>query len=162
MKLLLEFSIHHWQEMVFALIFAALADLLRLGSAIRTGVRHIRNRLAEQSLTRLRNRIVELERYREILRLYLTGERALYLHTLTMILAVLVCICMAAIVLVLERCGLFPNGEIMAIGSLTVAVVFGTYGIRLASMDIRPKVSELLTKLDEEIFELKAKIGKGA
>jgi hypothetical protein len=58
----------------------------------------------------------------------------------------------------LGRFGLFPNAEIFDIALLAIAVVLGTYGIRLASMDTRPKVSELITKLDGEISELKAKL----
>jgi hypothetical protein len=42
-----------------------------------------------------------------------------------MILAVLVSMCFAGIVLVLERFGLFPNAEIFAAGMLGIAIVFG-------------------------------------
>lgn len=158
MKPMLEFCAHHSSDLMFALLFAIIADLLRIGSLIRSGLRKMKNRLAEQSVARLRKRIIELEQYRETIRLYLTAERALYLHILGMVLAVLVLMCMTGIVLMLGRFRLLPNAEILATGVLMIAVVFGTYGVRLASMDTRPKVSELITKLDGEISELKAKL----
>ena len=122
---LLDFFAHHWLDIALAVVFAIVADLIRIGSLIRAGVRHVKNRLAEQSLARLRKRIDELEKYRATLSLYLNAERALYLHALGMILAVLVSMCFAGIVLVLERFGLFPNAEIFAAGMLGIAIVFG-------------------------------------
>lgn len=57
----------HWVEIVFALVFAAIVDSLHVGSLLRSGVRHINNKLAEHSAKQLRARIEALERYKNVL-----------------------------------------------------------------------------------------------
>jgi hypothetical protein len=75
-----------------------------------------------------------------------------------MVLAVLLCICMAEIVLGLGRLGLAPGAEILGIGTFAIAMILGAYGLRLASLHSRLKVSELIEKLNGEISGLKAKL----
>jgi hypothetical protein len=61
----------HWIDfvvaIVLALVFAVVADLLQVGSKLRGSIRHIKNRLAEQSVKRLQKRIKELADYRDVL-----------------------------------------------------------------------------------------------
>jgi hypothetical protein len=150
----------YWPDFLLALVFAIVVDLLRIGSIIRDGVRRIKNKLAERSVAQLQKRIVDQERYRNMIAaLYLESDKALYLHILGMVLAVLLLICVSAILFILGTLGLGPAGlEIMIVGFLAIAVVFAVYGLRLAALDTRPKVSEMITKLDAGIATLKAKL----
>lgn len=57
-----------WPDIVLAagvaVVFAVLVDLFRVGSQIRNGTRHVKNKLSERSVARLSKRIAELERYK--------------------------------------------------------------------------------------------------
>ena len=68
MDSVISFWYRHWLDLVvaivLALVFAVIADLLQVGSRLRAGIRHIKNRAAEQSVKQLKQRIKELESYR--------------------------------------------------------------------------------------------------
>ena len=66
--------------------------------------------------------------------------------------------CAGAIILLLERMLPERGADLLALGIFAIAIVFCMYGIRLASLDVRPKVEELLAKFDAEIAEMKGKL----
>jgi hypothetical protein len=146
--------------LIWALAIWFIFDLLRLGSYMRGFPRHVRNRLAERSISRLRSRITELERYRQALTLYLSSDRAFYLHALGILFGILPFGCMAGAMMILVSLG-FPPGqsvvpfEILALCILVIAIVVGIYGLRLASWDTRAKISEVAAKVDAEIAAMK-------
>jgi hypothetical protein len=148
----------YWPDFVVALVLAVIVDSLRIGSLIRTGVRRIQDRLAEQSTASLRTRIQNQEGYRTTLASYLTSDKGLYLHTLGMVLVVLLLMCVGTVILLLERMVPERGVDLLALGIFAIAIVFCVHGIRLASLDTRPKVEELLAKLDAEIAAMKAKL----
>lgn len=149
-----EIWVRYWPDFVIALVLAVIVDSLRIGSLIRGGVRRIQDRLAEQSVASLRARIQVQERYREGIARYLTSDKGLYLHTLVVVLTVLLLMCAGAVVLLLEP--IVPDVRLLGLGIFTIAIVSCVYGMRLASLDTRPKVEDLLAKLDAEIAKMKA------
>ncbi len=154
--------VRYWPELVETLVFALLAavivDFLQIGSRMRGWVRRFRNQMAEQSIASLRTRIQKQERYRDTVASYLTSDKVLYLHTLGMVFAVLLLMCGGAVILLLERIMPVRGVEILASGMFIIAMLCCAYGLRLASLDTRPKVEELLAKLDAEIAGMKAKL----
>ena len=151
-----------WPDIVLAVglaaVFAVVVDLLRVGSRIRNGTRHLKNKLSERSVARLRKRIAELEQYRDRVALYLSSDRALYLTALGIILGVLTFISSGAIIAILDRLGAIPNGDILTLMPFAIAIVLAVYGMRLASLVTPEKVSELIATLDADIADLKAKL----
>ena len=65
----------HWQEnaialvlaVVFAMVFAIIADAMSIGSHVREVLRRFKNKRAERSVTRLRERIKVLQHRRKML-----------------------------------------------------------------------------------------------
>jgi hypothetical protein len=154
-----EWCVQHSGEIYLAAFFALVFELLRPASLIRAAFRRIKNKFAEKSVARLRQRITQLEKYRDTVALYLSSEKALYLHILGMILFVLLCMCGAGLVVLLY--GFFGDeygGRIVAFGLLAVGMIIGAYSLRLTALDTRPKVSTLVEQLNSEIAALKAKL----
>ena len=158
-----QFVVEHWTELIFAVVFAivfgVIADFVQPASRLRTAMRHLKNRLAEQSAARLRTRISETEHYRNRVNAYLASDKAHYLATLQFILGILLLMCMGAGILLVGRLTLIPGAfELLALAPIVVAIVMAVYAIRMASWDTRPKISEVIQKLDREISELNAKL----
>src|ERR1035441_2627961 len=158
-----DFVVQHWTELVFAVIFAivfgVLADFVQPASRLRAAIRHLKNKLAEQSAARLRTRIAETERYRDRVAVYLASDKAHYLATLQFILGILLLMCMGAGVFLMGRLTLIPGDfELVALAPIAVAMVLAVSALRMASWDTRPKISEVIEKLDREIAGLKAKL----
>jgi hypothetical protein len=66
---------------------------------------------------------------------------------------------MGAGVFLLGRLTLIPGDfELVALAPIMVAMVMAVYALRMASWDTRPKIAEVIEKLDREIAELKAKL----
>ncbi len=154
----------------FGLFFLVLFELFSLGSRLRGVLRHVRNKLSEQSAVRLRKRIRELELYRESLVSFMSSDKALYLHTFRYVIAILVFMCLGACCLVLDYIGIFSRLGIPgispfvlgALAFLAVAAAAGIQGLRIAALDTRAKVSDMAGKLDTEIGDLKAKLNSGS
>ena len=153
----------------FALVFAIVVDLLRVGSRIRDFVRFIRNKLSEKSVARLQKRIKELEKYRDSLVLMMSSDKAHYLGTFRLILGILLCMCIGMIVFITGHfvspmLSAFTLGESQAVRSMdlfaififTIAIAIAAQGLNVASWDTRPKVAEQIKKYDAEIDNLKA------
>lgn len=157
------FVIQHWIELVigavFAILCAVLADFVQPASRLRAAVRHFKNKLAEQSAARLRTRIAQTELYRDRVAAYLASDKALYLATLQFSLGILLLMCVAAASFLIGRLTLIPGqSELLALAPIVGAIIIGVYGVRMASWDTRPKISEVIAKLDGEITELRAKL----
>ena len=156
------FVIDHWPDVIIAAVlaalFAAIFEFVPIGSGIRSAIRHFKNRLSESSVKRLRDRIASLERYRETVTMYMSSDKAQYLHTLGIVLAVLVCICAGVVAILLGTLGLVRDAGILALGIFAIGITVGVYGLKLASLDTRAKLSELVQKLDADIANLKAKL----
>jgi len=159
----------HWIEIVWALVFAVVfavgADLLQVGSRLRAGIRHIKNRAAEQSIKQLKQRIKELGNYRDGLAKYLSSDKALYLATLRIVMGVLLCVCMGEILVVfgnvktLARVVQFKDVDmgmfqLFAICFFAMGVFFVIQGGKLASLDSQTKISEQIAKIEGEIANL--------
>lgn len=156
----------HWQDVLLALVLGILVDILRLGSVIRGGLRHIDNKLSEHSTLRLTKRIAQLEKYRNTVNAYASSDKALYLSTLQLLLGILMFMCAGAIVSLLDLLSwisapLRPNALnffALDIGIFAIAIVLAVHGLRLASLDTRLKVTAMVEKLDSEIAVLKTKL----
>ncbi len=161
---MLNFISANWVEILIAVllaaIFAVVADALSVGSAVRASIRQMRNRLAERSFTRIRNRIKQLNLQRSGVALYASSDKALYLNTLRLLLGMLVLGFTGIAVMIFPSVmGLyFPGVRLIALLLFAMTVVIGIYGITLTALDTREKVAELLEKLDSEIDGLKKKL----
>ena len=154
--------IAHPEEIVWAAIFALIiwmiADPWVGDSRIRALIRHIKNKLSEQSAARLRKRITELQKARDVIALYLTSDKALYLAQFRMVMVVLLLICVGAALGLLGQLVRSPNFGVLGIAMYGFAVILVLFGIQFSLLDTRQKVAELLAKRDEEIADLQRKL----
>jgi ABC-type multidrug transport system fused ATPase/permease subunit len=143
---------------VFAIIGAFFWDVVKTGSA--AGIRQLRNKLSEQSVARLRERIVQMEKYRDVLNSYLSSDRALYLATLRLMLGILMFVCLGAVLTILNSLLPLPGlgFSIMALFIFIIAIVLCVYGAQLTGLDTRSKISEKIAALNSETDALKAKL----
>lgn len=143
----------------FALLFALLFDFIQPTSRIRTVVGFIKNKMADRSVARLQARIEELERYRGRLVAYLASDKSHYLAVLQLILGVMALMCLGAAVAMLESLGLIAESfKLVALAPILIALVVAVGGVQTASWDTGPKISEVLSKVEAQIGELKAKL----
>jgi hypothetical protein len=127
-----------WRELLFAIVFAiicaVIVDALDIGSALRTGVRRIRNRLSERSMSRLRRRIAELEKYRDSVNSYASSDKALYLVMFRFVLVTLMFMCMGATTLVVDL--IFkPHSPIALFCTLEIfafSIIVAAQGVKIA------------------------------
>jgi hypothetical protein len=148
-----------WIGAVFGAFFALIFDLVSVDSRIRAGIRHIKNKLSEQSVSRLRKRIEQLEAQRNRYASYLSSDKALYLVTLQGLLLAVICMAFGAAcagIADISRNVLFKLWSIAFYGG---AIPFGFMGIRFALLDSRAKVAKVVEKFDSELLELKTKLG---
>jgi len=143
-----------------ALVLAVLAETLRIGSLIRRGVGYIKNKLAEQSVGRLRKRIAKLEFYRETLKSY--ADKAMYVGTLRVILIMLVYMCIAGLIVIADSMGFILQGKFLASCILATTIGMGAGALRYYALDadIKLKFERLITKLDKDIASLRDKLQK--
>jgi hypothetical protein len=148
-----------------AIIFAIIADFMRIGSILRDGVRFLKNKRAGRSAEKLRKRIAELQRTRDSYAAILVSDKYLYLHTLRAMLIVLVFICIGAGLFILSHfvaesygVAIFFTFDIPAGGIFAIAAVVGIYGLQLAEMDTKDKVANIIARLDTDIAELNVKL----
>ena len=156
------YAIAHWLDLVWALILAAIAESLRIGSHIRGAIRHVQNKLAERSAGRIRKRVKSLEQYRDSLALYLSSDKAHYLVTLRCVLVVLVFMTTGASVFVLGRILArllhSPDYDPLALGCFVMGALVGILALRVASLDTQAKISEAIRNIDSDIQKLRAKL----
>ena len=157
-KIVFYWLLEHWPDVVIAIVLAVIADLLRIGSAIRSGARQIKNRLAEQSVERLRKRIADLEKYQNTVKLYASSDKALYLSMFRFIIAIPVVMCIGAVLALMDTLGVLPNGNIGAICVFSLTVGVGIQAMRFASLDTERKLFDFIAKLGGEIAALQEKL----
>jgi hypothetical protein len=152
-----------------AIIGAMVWSVLKTGSL--AGVRQLRNKLSDVSVSRLRERISQLETYRNRIASYGSSDKALYLAVLQHVVGMLTMMCMAMILFVFEYAAevaplspntvvIGPRGGFAILGAVTlsIAVLFGISAIKLAKLNTTGAISEKLTELDSEIAGLKSKL----
>jgi hypothetical protein len=153
----------HKEDLVWALLFAIIADSFRVGSFVRGGVRRMENKWSELSASRLQERISELEKRRDYYVSYMTSDKALYLFTLRIVFVILLGVSTGAAVSVLGRFPLvrayFPmTSDVYAFLFFAVGILGAWQGIRVTDFGTRSKLSEMIAKLDGEIAGLKSKL----
>lgn len=141
----------------FALLFALILDSLDENGRVRTGIRHIKNKRAERSVTQLRKRIDALKVRRNTIASYLDSDKALYLTILRIVIVMLIAIATGESVLVVGGLGLGPI-IVFAIFFFALAIVGGIQGLKTTELDSREKITETITKLDSEITDLQTKL----
>jgi hypothetical protein len=87
--------VQHWEDIAwavglaafFGILFAAVFDLFSRDSRVRAVIRHVKNRMSEQSILLLTQRIEQLERYKKQLAdaqwIYLIALQGLFLTLFT-------------------------------------------------------------------------------
>ena len=145
--------------LVFGIIFAILADFLQPASRIRAGIRRFKNYMVEGSDATLRERISTNEQYRNQMVTFLESDKAHYLAALKYILGVALLICAGATALTVGfLMGTPGQYALIALAPFMMGIVLGVLGIRIASWDSRPKISEAIEQLDKELAALRAKL----
>jgi hypothetical protein len=157
LHLLWDFIVSHWFEIVLAVFLAVIAELLGIGSRLRTVIRRIKNKLSERSVGQLRKRIKLLETQRDRYAAYSSSDKALYLATFTIVIGMLLAIATGAALA--ELSDILPPSPlgIMAVFFYILAIIIGIQGFEFSSLDTRAKVSEMVAKLESEIADLKKK-----
>ncbi len=164
LKACLHFLNEYKVDLIFAVVFAIIADTLRVGSIVRAGGRRIKNKLSERSAARLRKRIAQLETYRNRINSYASSDKALYLNMFQTVLVVLIFMCMGAIVSILSLLqGLSAPNELnpvylFPIILFALAIAVAASALKIAVLDSRSKISALVAELDSEIANLRQKL----
>src|SRR6266404_1760591 len=155
-----DFVIRNWQGFLVAIVCAELAEILRIRSRTLAAIRHLKNKLSERSVARLQKRIAQQENYRDSVKADASSDKALYLDTLRLVLAVLMFMCAGAVVTIFSVLFLpnDPGPLLTATFLFSVGAVVAGYGLRIAGLHTRSQVCELVANLDREIEELKAKL----
>lgn len=135
------------------------------------GVRQLRNRLSDVSVSRLLKRISELETYRNRIASYVSSDKALYLAALQHVVGMLILICMGLLLLICEyafEVGPFsedtvivgPRGGLAVLAALTFTIAFfvGISAVKLAQLNTPKTIPKKLNELDSEIAGLKSKL----
>jgi hypothetical protein len=147
-----------WLAAIFGLFFALILDVLTPEGRIRTLIGAIQNKLAEQSEARLRERIKELERQRNKYTAYLSSDKALYLASFQIVIAMLGALGVGALLSAIAYLTGYPPMEITAIPIYIVAFALAVQGARISSLDTKDKVAAMVEKLDGEINDLTKKL----
>lgn len=162
-----------WRDIVIALvlavIFAVIVDAMKVGSGIRAAIRHVRNRLAERSIEKLRKRLDELKKGKARLVECLTSDRALYLYVLQFIAGVLGTLAMSFCCFVISESGIdswlgffgpaTPGLRFSAIFGSALAAMFAWTTARICR-EGRGMILEEVSRLDKEIGDLEMKLKK--
>ena|ERR1022692_554186 len=150
--------IERWPDLVVAIILAIIADLARVGSLLRSAIGHIKNKLAEHSVARLRKRIAELEFYRDTLKSY--ADRAAYLGALQAILIVLIQMCAAGSAFIADSLGFLNGGRAIAAFILAYTIGIGVATLRFYALntDMKVKFGRIISRIDKDIESLREKL----
>jgi hypothetical protein len=152
-----DLCVRYWPDLVLALLFAAIAETLRVGSRIREGWRWFKDKTAESSIANINVRVTQQEAFRNLLQSYLASDKLLYLAVLRNMTLILIFMSLAGLVLIvgtLFRAIEFPGAEFVALFALISAIGGGVYTMQLGSYDTS-KISKLIEKIDTEIAALK-------
>jgi len=155
--------------LIFAIIGAIVWDILKTGSV--AGVRQLRNRLSDVSVSRLRKRISQIETYRDRIASFGSSDKALYLAVLQHVVVMLAMVSMAILLLIFEHAaevGPFSN-SILVVGPrggfavlsaciLFIAAVLGINATRISDLNTADAVSKKVNEIDSEIAGLKSKL----
>jgi hypothetical protein len=168
------FVVQHKVEIEFAAIFAfvfgiiltVIFEIMSFGSRLRAWVRHIKNKLSERSVSKLRKRIKQLEVAKEQYQTYLGSDKALYLMNLKIVFIVLIGMCLSGVLILIAHGQLVIGRSTVQIGEtktwafwmLIFCITVAAGGIKFASLDSREKVSAIIAKYDSEIAGLKSKL----
>jgi hypothetical protein len=144
--------------LVFAVIIGVMIELVGLGALIRNAVRHFKNKQSERSATRLRERIKLLEAQRDRYTAYLTSDKALYLATFRIVIGILMFMATGAGIMAFDEVIPVPRVGLVGIFCYFIAFIIGAQGFTISSLDTREKVSQMITKLEAEIADLKNKL----
>jgi VIT1/CCC1 family predicted Fe2+/Mn2+ transporter len=147
-----------WLAAGFGLFFALILDVLSPEGRIRTLIGAIQNKLAEQSEARLRERIKELERERDRYAAYLSSDKALYLASFRIVMAILGGFAAGALLSAIAYLTGYSPMEITAIPVYITVMALAVQGGRISSLDTRDKVVAMVEKLDAEINKLTMKL----
>jgi hypothetical protein len=162
LHLLLDFIASHWLDIAlaafFAIFFGLILDLFTPGSRLRAVIRHIKNKLSEQSAERLRNRIKQLETSRNNVAAYLSSDKAPYLATFNIVIGILVAIATGAGLTLLNNMVPYSHLDILAAFCYFLAIVVGIQGFKTSSLDTPAKVTAMIIKLNSEIDDLRKKL----
>jgi len=148
----------HLSEVILALVFALLFDVMRVGSSIRSGIGWMRNKWSEHSVDRMRKRVAELERYRDRLIRHSNSESGLYLAVLASITGVLTIMNLGIVMLVLQGAGILHKNIFYAVAPFGFSALFALMGYNSAVSIWVPSYSALITKAQSNIDMLKAKL----
>ena len=154
-----------WWALLFAVIIGLILEFLSVGSRTRSGIRLIKNKLAEHSVADLRKRIDALQRSRDYYVSFLSSDKALYLSTFQVVLLDLLFISIGSAILVFDHIESLRNAfplvrslDIWGGGFFIFAVATSLYGLRLTSLVTREKIAEVVAKIEVEISGLQAKL----
>jgi hypothetical protein len=155
--------------LIWAVSGAIVWDIIKSGSLI--GVRQLRNWLSNISVGRLRDRISEMEKYRERIISLGSSDKALYLALLQSVVVILTMISLATIVFIVQVAVGFsamhysgfpfgPQGLFVAadVGVLVVAIGVGVSALIVGVLDTPERVSKKVSELDSEIAGLRSKL----
>jgi hypothetical protein len=155
-----------WIAGVLALVFAVIADLMRIGSRLRDGARRFKNRLSEYSAGNILKRIKVLEREKNRYLSYVASEKALYLYTFRTLMGILALMSGSGFLIGIREM-LLMNAETAEFGRLMTiyvmmlffsAFMFAVGGMKVTSWDTSDKIMVQVGKLDKEIEKLQDKL----
>jgi uncharacterized small protein (DUF1192 family) len=164
---MLDFFAHRWLDIVLALVFALIADLVRVGSIARGIARQFKNKLAEYSTARLQKRIATLESQKRNWLEYLASDKPVYLETMRYILFVLYFVSAGIAVFGISHAfeGLDPAKDLPIVGGLgagflcVLAAVLAMRGATITRRKGKPRnIENFVAQLDSEIAHLRAQL----
>jgi hypothetical protein len=157
MTIVFRYLFDHWPDIALALALAVIADYVRVGSRLREAVESFRNKRAERSVARLRERIAELEKYRDRLVGYSTSQQGIYMPVLGVIAMMLIFMCIGIVFALLEHAGI-RIGIVLSVTPFVFAGLFGIMGYNYAVGVWTPEYSGLINKTEANIQRLKTKL----
>jgi hypothetical protein len=142
----------------FGLFFALLLDLMSADGRVWTGIRHVKNKLSERSVARLRKRIEELKGLRHGIAEFLSSDKALYMATFRVVVAMLICVAVGAGLGEIADMLLPSPFGVFALFWYGLAVFIGARGTKIVELNTRQKVTAMLEKRDAEMADLQQKL----
>jgi hypothetical protein len=160
------------REISGAVIGALIWEILKSGPGWSGwGIRRLRNKLADFSVSRLRKRIGQMETYRNQFSLFASSDKALYLAVLQYVIAMLGLICLALLLLILEYAAevgpwsgttivIGPRHGFAILSGIVLAMAFfvGIASTYLSRLTTSEAASKRVNELDSEIAGLKSKL----
>jgi hypothetical protein len=147
----------------FAVVFAIIVDILGVGVRSREAFRHFRNRMAEQSTSRLVKRIEQLRDYQK----RLSSDRWIYLFSFQCIFLTLMTFSLAAICLIFTSSHFIRSRPLFVYNLMTMTLLFISLGGAFAWVglthvyrDTPEKMQRLVRKVGYEIEVLEEKLAK--